>query len=111
MELLSALARCQREGSLSPNDVDRAVRSFRYDLDVQYQIVEFDRSLAEATGQLVRKYVLRAYDAVQLAAALRVQSAVPSNKVSIFTFVTADTRLITTAEAEGITTENPNDYP
>ena len=111
VELLSALARRQREGGLSPNDVDRAVRSFRYDLDMQYQIVEFDRSLAEAAGQLVRKYVLRAYDAVQLAAALRVQSAVPSNKVSIFTFVTADTHLITTAEAEGITTDNPNDHP
>ena len=78
---------------------------------MQYQIVELDRSLAEAAGQLVRKYVLRAYDAVQLAAALRVQAAVPSNQNSIFTFLTADTRLITTAEAKGIATENPNDHP
>lgn len=111
VELLSALARRQREGNLSPNAVDRAVQAFRYDLDMQYQTVEFDRALAEAAGQLVRQYVLRAYDAVQLAAALRVQAALSSSQTARLTFVTADTRLITTAQAEGMATDNPNDHP
>jgi predicted nucleic acid-binding protein len=111
VEVLSALARRQREGGLSSINVDKAVQAFRYDLDMQYQIVELDRSLAETAGQLVRKHVLRAYDAVQLAAALRVQSALPTTKASALTFVTADTRLITAAQAEKASTDNPNNYP
>jgi hypothetical protein len=110
VELLSALACRQREGNLSPNAVNRAVQAFRYDLDMQCQIVEFDRALAEAAGQLVRQYVLRAYDAVQLAAALRVQAVLSSSQTARLTFVTADTRLITTAQAEGMATDNPNDH-
>lgn len=109
VEVLSALARRGREGGLSSSAVDRAVQAFRYDLDMQYQIVELDQVLAEAAGQLVRKHVLRAYDAVQLAAALRVQTAL-SPAQSALTFVTADARLIKVAQAERATAENPNDH-
>lgn len=107
VEVLSALARRQREGSLSADKVDKIVQALRYDLDTQYQIVELDRTLAEAAGELVRRHVLRAYDAVQLAAALRVQVALTSTKVS---FVTADKRLNTSAEAEGLMTDNPDQH-
>lgn len=107
VEVLSALARRQREGSLSADKVDKIVQALRYDLDTQYQIVELDRALAETAGELVRRHVLRAYDAVQLAAALRVQAALTSTKVS---FVTADKRLNTSAEAEGLMTDNPDQH-
>jgi predicted nucleic acid-binding protein len=107
VEVLSALARRQREGSLSADDVNKVVQSLRYDLDTQYQVVELDRVLAETAGELVRKHVLRAYDAIQLAAALRVQAALISTKVS---FVTADNRLTTSAQAEGLMTDDPNQH-
>ncbi len=111
VEVLSALARRQREGSLSSTQVDKSVQSFRYDLDTQYQVVEFSRELAKAAGQLVRKHPLRAYDAVQLASALRVQLDLVQAKAQSLTFVAADDRLITMAQAEGLQTDNPNHHP
>lgn len=111
VEVLSALARRQREGSLSSDNVAKAIRTFRYDLDTQYQVVELDRMLTETAGQLVGKHPLRAYDAVQLASALRVQPAFARAKATLLTFLAADDRLIAIAQAEGLLTDNPNHHP
>lgn len=111
VEVLSALARRQRESSLSSDNVFRAIRTFRYDLDTQYQVVELDRMLAETAGQLVGKHPLRAYDAVQLASALRVQPAFARAESTSLTFLTADDRLIAIAQAEALLTDNPNRHP
>jgi len=108
VEVLSALARRQREGSLTPDDVTRATLAFRYDLDMQYQVAELDRALAEAAGELVTRHPLRAYDAVQLASALRVQSELVRTRAPALTFLSADDRLVAIAQAEGLLTDNPN---
>lgn len=110
VEVLSALARRQREGSLPPASVTQAIQSFRYDLDTQYQVVEVDRDLAEAAGKLVRKHPLRAYDAVQLASALRIQIAFARARSASLTFLAADDRLLANAQAAGLTTDNPNHH-
>jgi len=111
VEVLGALARREREGSLAPSDVARTVRSFQYDLDTRYQVVEFSRELAEAAGQLVRRHPLRAYDAVQLASALRVQLNLTQAQAPPLTFVAADDRLLAIAQAEGLRVDNPNHHP
>jgi predicted nucleic acid-binding protein len=53
VEVLSALARRQREGSITAGDVTRAIETFSYDLDMQYQVAEVDAALAKAAGELV----------------------------------------------------------
>ncbi len=111
VEVLSAFARRQREGSLLPADVARAIQAFRYDLDTQYQVVELDRALTEIAGQLVGRHPLRAYDAVQLASALRIQPAFARTKSSPLTFVTTDDRLVAAAQAEGLLADNPTRHP
>ena len=108
VEVLSALARRQREASLTPDDVTRAALAFRYDLDMQYQVAELDRALTEAAGELVTRHPLRAYDAVQLASALRVQSELVRTRAPALTFLSADDRLVAIAQAEGLLTDNPN---
>ena len=110
VEVLSALARRQRDGSLSSAQVDGSVRSFRYDLGTQYQVIEFSRELAETAGQLVRKHPLRAYDAVQLASALRVQLDLVQAQAPPLTFICADDHLLAVAQAEGLRTDNPNQH-
>ena len=50
VEILSAFARRQREGSFAPADATKALQSFRFDLDYQYQVVEVDRSRADRIG-------------------------------------------------------------
>lgn len=111
VEVLSALARRQREGSLSDTDVDLIIQSFRFDLHNQYQVVELDRVLAENAGQLVNEYPLRAYDAIQLASVLRIQTAFVAATSTSLVFLTADDRLLTIAQTAGLLTDNPNNHP
>jgi predicted nucleic acid-binding protein len=111
VEVLSALARRQREGSLTSDDVAQAIQTFRYDLNTQYQVSELDPAVAEAAGELVTRHPLRAYDAVQLASALRVQSDLSRTKSPALTFLTADDRLIAIAQTEGLLTDNPSHHP
>jgi uncharacterized protein len=107
VEVLSALGRRQREGGLSADDVNRTAQAFRDDWDTQYQVVELDRQLAEAAGGLVRVHPLRAYDAVQLAAALRVRTFFAQVSGTGPVFVSADDRLLRIAAAEGLAVDNP----
>jgi predicted nucleic acid-binding protein len=111
VEVLSALARREREGSLTPDDVTQAIRAFRYDLNMQYQVSEIDPALTKTAGDLVVRHPLRAYDAVQLASALRAQSDLTRTGALALTFLTADDRLLAIAQAEGLRTDNPNHHP
>jgi predicted nucleic acid-binding protein len=108
VEVLSAFARRQRLGDLSSDRVARVVDSFHYDLDVQYQVIELNDIVAENAGELIRRHPLRAYDAVQLASALRMRPAFAQAEPGSLTFVTADVRLGTVAQAEGMQVDNPN---
>jgi uncharacterized protein len=108
VEVLSALARRQREGSITADDVRRSVQALQYDFDTQYQLTELEPALSTLAGNLVMQHPLRAYDAVQLASALRVQSDLTQTGVTALTFLSADERLNAVAQAEGLPTDNPN---
>lgn len=111
VEVLSALARRQREGSLSATDVNLIIQRIRFDLNNQYQVVELDGALAESAGQLVNQYPLRAYDAIQLASVLRIQPTFATATSTSLVFLTADDRLLTIAQTAGLLTDNPNNHP
>ena len=53
VEVLSAIARREREGSLTPTDRILIIQRFRSDLNNQYQVIELDSTLAVSAGQLV----------------------------------------------------------
>jgi len=111
VEVLSALARRQREGSLNATDVSLIIQQFRFDLTNQYSVVEINQILAESAGQLVNQYPLRAYDAVQLAAVLRIQPAFAMATSTPLVFLNADDRLLAIAQTAGLLTDNPNNHP
>lgn len=111
VEVTSALARRQREGSLSPEQVAKALRAFRFDWNTQFRVVDLDQPLAELAGQLLARHPLRAYDAVQMASALRIHPSFSSSRSTSLTFVAADDRLLGAAEAEGLQVDNPNHHP
>ena len=111
VEVCSAFSRRQREGSLSGDEVDQLMGDFRTDFDNQYEVLEVDRTLIETAGALVMQNPLRAYDSVQLASALRVQSTLVSVPDTQLVFVSADNRLLNIAHSEGLATDNPNNYP
>ena len=111
VEVLSALARRQREAGAPQQDISSTISQFRYDLDTQYQVIELDQTLVELAGELVLRLPLRTYDAVQLAAAWRVQSGLVQAGRPTLSFVSADARLLTMARTEGLPTDNPNAHP
>jgi uncharacterized protein len=111
VEVLSALARREREGSLTPTDRTLIIQRFRSDLNNQYQVIELDAKLAETAGELVEQYPLRAYDAVQLASVNRIQPAFATEQSTSLIFLTSDDRLSAVAQALGLLTDNPNHHP
>ena len=111
VEVRSASARRQREGSLTFPDATLIIQRFRSDLNNQYQVIELDATLAETAGQLVNQYPLRAYDAVQLASVLRIQPAFATTQSTQLIFLTDDNRLSAIAQALGLLTDNPNHHP
>ena len=111
VEVNSAFARRQREGSLEVDELNIIEQKFRYDFFNQYDIIEVDRPICEVAGQLVLKHLLRAYDAVQLASALRCRSGLTQTPGTQLVFVSADNRLLNIAQTESLVTDNPNNYP
>ena len=111
VEVLSALARREREGSLTPTDRALIIQRFRSDLNTQSQVIELDAKLAVSAGQLVNQYPLRAYDAVQLASVLRIQPTFATTQSTSLIFLTSDNRLSAIAQALGLLTDNPNHHP
>ncbi len=110
VEVLSALARIQREGRVDPTNIAVTLKLFEYDWMNHYQIIELDHEITERAGQLVQQYPLRAYDSVQLASALSLQSFFARIDPQLYTFICADDRLLSVAQSEEMFTDNPNTY-
>jgi len=110
VEVVSAITRRMHSGSLSTADAATALSDFRYDFSRAYRIVDISASLIVHAMQLAEIHALRGYDAVQLAAALEVNSYRLTLGIPIFTLVSADTALNAAATAEGLTVDDPNDH-
>ena len=111
VEVHSAFARRLRDGSLSAQRFDLIAQKVREDFENGYRVIDVDRTLIETAGALVMQNPLRAYDSVQLASALRVQSLLTSIPETQLIFVWADNRLLDIAQSAGLATDNPNNYP
>ncbi len=111
VEVLSAFARRQREGGINAAEVAALIQKFRSEFNSRYRVIEVDEALVERAGELIVQYPLRAYDAVQLASALRVQSLLRSMPETQLIFVSADNRLLNIAQSAGLAIDNPNNYP
>jgi predicted nucleic acid-binding protein len=106
VETTAAIARRRRLGSLTPAQAGRALAAFRQDIAQQYRIVEIAGPLLQRASHLADRHVLRAYDAVQLAAALEIHAAEPSLRL-----ISADIELNAAAVAEGMAVDDPNSHP
>lgn len=75
-EARSALAAAIRAGRLSPRSRREGVRRLERLVD-EMAIIDLDRRLATAAGELADQHALRGYDAVHLASALALDATVP----------------------------------
>ena len=108
VEVWSALARRQREASISLEHHADALDAFREDCLKQYRFVEFEEAVYELAGRLIARHPLRAYDAVQLASALVAGRALTGVGIDLPVFLCADDRLLAAAQTEGLLGINPS---
>jgi uncharacterized protein len=107
VEIMAAINRRHREGSLSAQFRDDAAKLFQQHLRNQYNVVRLTMAVIKDAQSLTDKHPLRAYDAVQLASALRINRQTIADGAPAITFVCADTRLLAIAAAEGLATQDP----
>ena len=113
VEAVAAFCRKAREQQLSQRiskaERDRVIESLRRDARKQYNMVRVIPTIYTQAGELCRTHRLRAYDAMQLACALKTRTTLaPLGIVPIF--VTADINLLNIAQAERLGIENPNTH-
>lgn len=111
VEILSAIARRQREGSLTSEQTQTLRTIFQQHFTDQYEIVELAPTLTTLAGELCARQSLRAYDAVQLASVLTILPIIAQSPENFLTFLTADDRLLKAAQLEHLQADNPNLHP
>ena len=110
-EVTSALARRAREGSITLDERDELIQTFRAHCATQYRIVPTQPGIIDLATELLQRYPLRAYDAVQLASVSIVNQSLMAHGLPPLICVTADDRLIAATRGEAVTAENPNLHP
>ncbi len=111
VEVTSAVARRRQGGSLSPARAGAILSRFRRHLAGRYLILEITPALLDTASRLADLQALRAYDAVQLAAAVELHGRWLRAGLGGITFVSADRELNAAATAEGLSVEDPNLHP
>ena len=111
VEIIAAITRRSRSGSINIPDATLIRNQFKIDLNKDYQIVEITETLINSGMVLSETYGLRGYDAIQLAAGRAINSLCIANGLPPIIFVSADNELNTAVMSEGLMIENPNNYP
>ncbi len=110
VETVSAITRQARENRILASDASAAITTFRYDFVNHYRKVEITPVLIDKAVSLAQGHALRGYDAVQLAAALQVNTGRLSGEMSDIILISADVDLNVAALAEGLAVDNPNSH-
>jgi predicted nucleic acid-binding protein len=111
VEIAAAFAAKRRGNFITPTEHDNALGDLIRDAQHRYQLVATGPALVDSAIQLTRRRKLRGYDAVHLACALALNKPLVDSGLLPLTFVSADNDLLAAAEAEGLSTDNPNDHP
>lgn len=110
VEMIAAIARRVRGGTMTPEDATTAFNLIRSDVQTGYQVVELTEAVIARAMGLAERHALRGYDAVQLAGALMVNALLLGSDLPPITFVSADAELNGVAVIEGLPVENPNHH-
>jgi predicted nucleic acid-binding protein len=108
-EVAAAFAVLVRRNVIPKRIGTRAYEKFISEFRDEYEIVQLTPTLILAAAQLTQRYPLKAYDALQLALAMRANDLLKANGLALI-FVAGDTPLLQAARAENLITENPFDH-
>jgi predicted nucleic acid-binding protein len=111
VEVTCAVARRRKSGTLTRSRASSILRRFREHLAARYIVIELTPDLVDEAVRLGNAHALRAYDAVQLAAALEVNRSHQADGFRPITLISADRDLNDGATAEGLAVDDPNAHP
>ena len=106
-EMYSVLARRRREGSVPSEACQVAAEAFSLHCSAEYKFIELELGIIAGARELLDRYPLRAYDAVQLASALAANQALVDRELEPLIFVSADDRLLNVAATAALATDDP----
>ena len=110
VEVVSAITRRERAGSIPAADATTIRASFQADFAGFYFVIDLTLALIARAMSLAVTHALRGYDAVQLAVAVEVNTRAGAVGEA-FTFISADAALLAAAVLEGLPVDNPNLHP
>jgi predicted nucleic acid-binding protein len=111
VEVCAALVRRRKGQSLSASQSSKAMRRLRREFPIRFTHIAINEDVIIGALRLTETYGLRGYDAVQLSAALKANSERVSRGLLPLILVSSDDELNSAAKSEGLTVENPNNYP
>jgi predicted nucleic acid-binding protein len=109
VEVAAAFAAKVRGHFITSAEYNQAVGNLMWDAQQRYQLVGVEQNLVTNAIQLTRRQKLRGYDAIHLAGALALNVPLVKDGLPPLVFVSADNDLLA-AMAEGLNTDNPNNY-
>ncbi len=111
VEVVSAIARRRKTGQLSAETASRLIDQVWTEFEEQFNVLEVNPFLATFAMNIADIHGLRAYDAIQLAAAVDANDQRRFFGMSPLTFVSSDHELNEAAHREGLLVEDPNQHP
>lgn len=111
VEVCAALIRRQKGQTLSADQAAKALRRLHRDFPSRFTHIAISEDVIVEALRLAESQGLRGYDAIQLSAALKANAERIGRGLQPLILVSADTELNAAAEVEGLTIENPNNYP
>jgi predicted nucleic acid-binding protein len=111
VEVCAALIRRQKGGTISADQATKGLRRLRRDFSRRFTHLAISEDVIVEALRLTEAHGLRGYDAVQLSAALEANGERLSRNLPALILVSADVELNNAAQAEGLTVEDPNNYP
>lgn len=110
VEVAAGISVLERIGRIHKAQKRREYERFVGDLLHRYAVIPLTSASLRTAADLTQRHPLKAYDAVQLAVALR-QDRIFNGRGLSSIFVCGDKTLLTAAKAEGLTVDNPFDHP
>jgi predicted nucleic acid-binding protein len=110
-EVVVAIAKRARVGSLSSTDARQVLSDFQNHFQAQYGVIALTREIVERAMTLAPRRSLRGYDAVRLATALTLNDELIGSSSGAIAFVYADTDLNNAAAQEGLAVEDLHAHP
>jgi predicted nucleic acid-binding protein len=110
VEVTSAVARRRKGRTLTAAKASSILRRFRQHLAARYTVIEMAPALFDDAMRLANAHALRAYDAMQLAAALEINQKEQDAGFAPVTLISAD-QALNAAIAEGLTVDDPRSHP